>query len=72
MLLRQGYLTKKIQNGKIDKLAELKAIHLLVTQWYDKSCEKVKHQSRVEEITQSEKVRIYHHELRNTSGRLKS
>ena len=63
LLLRQGYLTKKIQKGNVGKLTELKSVHIMINQWYDKSCEKVKQQSRVDEITQSEKVRIYHHEL---------
>jgi hypothetical protein len=63
LLLRQGYLTKKLQKGNMEKLSELKAVQLLIIQWYDRSCDKVKHQSRVDEITQSEKVRIYHHEL---------
>ena len=63
LLLRQSYLTKKLQQGHLDRLAELKAVQLMITTWYDQECEKVKHQSRVQEITQDEKVRIYHHEL---------
>ena len=63
LLLRQSYLTRKLQQGKTKKLTDLKVVHHLINQWYDKECEKVKHQSRVEDITQSEKVRIYHHEL---------
>ena len=56
LLLRQSYLTRKLQSGRTDKLTELKAVHLLITNWYDRECEKVKHQSRVEDIIQSEKV----------------
>ena len=63
LFLRQTYLTRKLQLGNMEKLAELKTVHLLITKWYDKECEKVKHQSRVDDITQSEKVRIYHHEI---------
>ena len=63
LLLRQAYLTRKLQNGNLYKLPELKGVQLLISLWYDKECEKVKHQSRVDEISQSEKVRIYHHEL---------
>ena len=63
LLLRQSYLTRKLQQGKVQMLADLKTVHLLINQWYEKECEKVKHQSRVDDISKSEKVRIYHHEL---------
>ena len=63
LLLRQAYLTRKLHSGRFEKLTELKTVQLQITQWYEKSCEKVKHQARVDEISKSEKVRIYHHEL---------
>ena len=63
LVLRQSYLTRKLQRGRLQLLADLNAVHLLINQWYDRECEKVKHQSRVEDIIQSEKVRIYHHEI---------
>ena len=65
LFLKQAYLTRKLQQGHLYKLAELNALHLLITQWYDQECEKVKHQSRVQEISESEKVRIYHHKIPN-------
>ena len=51
LLLRQGYLNNKLQKGNMEKLAELKAVELLIIQWCDKSCDKVKHQRRSEYTT---------------------
>ena len=63
LLLRQAYLTRKLHGGNFQKLAELKTVQLKIIQWYESSCEKVKHQARMEEVTESEKVSIYHHDL---------
>ena len=63
MLLRQGYLTRKLLNGHLEKLSELKQVQMRITVWYERECQKIKQQARVDEISTSEKVRIYHHEL---------
>ena len=63
LLLRQGYLVRKIQSGAMDRLKELKQVQLQIEQWHAMECEKVKLQSRSEELNTSESVRIYHHEL---------
>ena len=34
-----------------------------ITVWYERECQKIKQQARVDEICTSEKIRIYHHEL---------
>ena len=63
LLLRQCYLTRKIQKGKMEKLAELKTVQLDIQQWYIKECEKIKIQSKVNDVQESEAVRIYHHDI---------
>ena len=63
LLVRQAYLTKKMQAGLTNRLTELKQVHLLIEAWYDQECAKIALQSRSDEIQQSEKIRIYHHEL---------
>ena len=62
LLLRQSYLTHKIASlGQSGKLGELKSVHLLIELWYSKECQKVQHQSRIEEFQSNEKSSIYHH-----------
>ena len=63
LLVRQAYLTTKVQQGNMQKLAELKKVQLLIEKWYDEECAKVAQQARADDIQQSEKIRIYHHEL---------
>ena len=63
LLIRQAYLTKKLQQGFNNKLGELKEVHLLIEAWYQKESEKVQHQSRIEEFQNNEKTTLYHHEL---------
>ena len=47
----------------MSKLASLKLVQAEVQVWYEEESEKVKIQSRTDEVDTSEKVRIYHHEL---------
>ena len=63
LLLRQVYLVRKVQHGQVDRLGELKTVHLLIERWYLKESEKIQHQARVREFQDSEKTSIYHHEL---------
>jgi exonuclease III len=63
LLVRQAYLTRKLQQGNIFKLLELKQVQLQIEQWYSEECAKIAMQSRVDDIQQSEKIRIYHHEI---------
>ena len=65
--LRQSYLNRKIMLGNRGFLAELKAMHEKIENWYNKESEKVKHQTKVSEYQYGEKVRIYHHELHRKS-----
>ena len=63
LMLRQSYLVRKVQSGEGDKLAELKLVQFNIQQWHTMECDKVKLQSRSEELSSPESVRIYHHEL---------
>ena len=50
LLIRQAYLTRKLQQGMNNMLGEQKEVHLLVEAWYRKESEKVQHQSSVDEF----------------------
>ena len=63
LLIRQSYLTRKIQSGFAYKLTELKIVQFQIEKWYDQECAKVALQSKSDEIYESEKKRIYHNEL---------
>ena len=63
LLIRQAYLTRKLQHGLTNKLGELKEVHLLIEAWYQKESQKVQFQSRVDEFQHNEKTTLYHHEL---------
>ena len=67
LLLRQCYLTMKVQQGLSYNLSELKTVHILIEQWYSRESEKVQHQARVNEFQHNEKTTIYHHELHKRS-----
>ena len=45
------------------KLSELKYVKTEIQNWYIKESEKIKLQGKVDEIDESENVRIYHHEI---------
>ena len=47
----------------MEYLAELHFIQAEIVKWHKNECEKVKYQSRCDEINSAENVRIYHHEL---------
>jgi len=61
--IRQSYLVKKIQSGLMSFLAELHFVQSKIVQWHKVACDKVKLQSRCDELNSSENVRLYHHEL---------
>ena len=62
-MLRQCYLVNKLQAGQLYRLAELRQVKSEIQLWHSQECEKVKLQSRSDEIDSPEHVRIYHHEL---------
>ena len=63
LLIRQAYLVRKIQSGMVQFLAQLHFVQAKIVTWHNNECEKVKMQSRSDEISSAENVRIYHHEL---------
>ena len=67
LLLRQCYLIKKIQHSQPqfwDRwLTDLYSTQHQIQDWYRQIAEKLQHQSRVAEFQESEKTRIYHHEI---------
>ena len=63
LLLRQAYLTRSLQLGQLEKLGEFRSVQLAIGQWYKRESEKIILQSRVDDVSQNEKVRIYHHDL---------
>ena len=63
LLVRQAYLTRKIQLGIMSRFTELRTVQLQIEDWYDQECAKISLQSRADDIQQSEKIRIYHHEI---------
>ena len=65
LLVRQAYLNKKVKMGQSGKLGELRTVHKLIQLWYERECSKIKDQSRAKEYQESEKVTIYHHEIKN-------
>ena len=67
LLLRQAYLTRHLQLGQLSKLGELRAVQMEIEQWFERESKKVILQSRSDEISRSENVRIYHHDLHKKS-----
>ena len=63
LILRQSYLSRKVRNGEPGSLAALREIHLRIEHWFSTEAEKIKHQARVDDVQESEKVRIFHHEI---------
>ena len=63
LFLRQSYLSKKVRHGEPGSLPALREIHLKIEHWFSTEAEKIKHQSRVDDVQESEKVRIFHHEI---------
>ena len=63
LLIKQAFLVKKVQEGMLHHLAQLRFIQGEIVRWHNQECEKVKMQARCEEIDAVENVRIYHHEL---------
>ena len=67
LLLKQSYFTRKVQNGQLQRLGDLKIVQSDIEKWYDKQSEKILLQSRNNEIQVGEKVCIFHHNLHKKS-----
>ena len=64
LLMKQSYFTKELQsdNTNTTMFRRLKEIKAEICEWFESESRKVILQSRVDDVQQSEKVRIYHHE----------
>ena len=62
LLLKQSFFTKELQAGDLARLGQLRDIKVRIMEWYENESKKVMMQTRVDDVQQSEKVRIYHHE----------
>ena len=56
LMLRQCYLVSKIQKGFFNRLAELKQVQAEIQTWYREESEKIKIQSKCEEVDSHESV----------------
>ena len=63
LLIRQAYLGRKVLMGDISKFAELRGVQMEIEAWYQTVAEKILVQSRSDEVSMNEKVRIFHHDL---------
>ena len=59
LMMQQSYLTRKIHSGEFGLLASLREVQLRIEGWFESEVQKIKYQSRIDDI----QVRIYHHEL---------
>ena len=62
LLLKQGFFTKELQAGNLHIFAQLRQVKDEIQEWYELESRKVVLQARVNDVQQSEKVRIFHHE----------
>ena len=62
LLLKQSFFTKELQAGNLFRLVQLKQVQGEIQEWYECESRKIVLQSRVDDVQQSEKVRIFHHE----------
>ena len=62
LLMKQCYFTKEVQMGNTTMLRQLKEIKAEICEWYEAQSRKIILQSRVDDVQESEKVRIFHHE----------
>ena len=62
LMLAQTYLSTKVSKGNLTMLPKLKEIQIKINAWFDDEAEKVKLHSKLNDIQESEKVRIFHHE----------
>ena len=62
LLLKQNYFTRQLQAGEEYRLRQLNETKASIVRWYERESSKIVLQSRVDDVQQSEKVRIFHHE----------
>ena len=55
-------MKRELQGGKHECLGQLKEVQADIVDWFENESRKVVLQARVDDVQQSEKVRIFHHE----------
>ena len=63
LMMRLSFLGKKIHSGESSLLPALRETQFRIDDWFEAEIEKIKYQTKVDDIQDSEKVRIHHHEL---------
>ena len=62
LLLKLSFHTKELQAGNMESFVQLRQVQAEIKEWYELESRKVILQSRVDDVQQSEKIRIFHHE----------
>ena len=62
LMFAQSHLSRKVSGGDLSVSHKLKEIQLLINQWFEEQAEIVKLHAKLQDIDESEKVRIYHHQ----------
>ena len=63
LLVYEAYLVNRLHQEFHEKPEDLKVVHNEINEWYREESDKLKIQSKMEDLIDSERVRIYHHEL---------
>ena len=66
-VMKQSFFTKELQAGDTGRLGQFFVVKERIKDWYEDESRKVIMQSRVDDVQQSEEVRIYHHEQHRKS-----
>ena len=62
-MMAMEYEAGKVEQGALDHLPELTRVKKEVNNWFEENSRKVIDQGRIRDALDSEKTRIYHHEL---------
>ena len=62
LMLLQSHLAEKISSGQFQKLQQFRAVQLDIMEWFEKRAEEVALLANIQDVEESEKTRIYHHE----------
>ena len=58
LMLHQSFLTSRVHTGDLENLPLLRKTQMEIESWFEAEVERVKHQCRVSDVQESEKVRI--------------
>jgi hypothetical protein len=63
LFLQQSFHARRLQAGEMHHLQGLRTVQLKIVKWYEEESAKIILQSRSDECSEGERVRVYHHEL---------